>query len=56
MLYMHKIKIDEKEAMNLKEREEGYLGRFGGKKEKRRNVIIISKKVKLLFLFNNYFN
>lgn len=41
--YSHIITIDEKEAMSLTERKEGYMERFGGRKEKGRYVVIISK-------------
>lgn len=30
--YVHTIAIKEKEALNLKENKEGYLGRFEGRK------------------------
>lgn len=35
--YMHIIRINEKEAMNLKERKEGNMGGFGGKKGNNNN-------------------
>lgn len=46
---MHIIRINEKEAMNLKERKEGNMGGFGGKKgnnnnKKKCNYVIISAK------------
>jgi hypothetical protein len=43
---MHVIIINEKEAVNLKESQEGHVGRFEGRKRKVKlyNYIIISKE------------
>lgn len=37
--YLHATTISKKKAMNFKESVRGYMGRFGGRRERRKAII-----------------